>query len=114
MIEFPFLIGYCFKANSFDIEVNSGLALGISIRQGGGIPVFDEESNIIFKKAIATDYALNYLLSAGITIPYRERMRILLKPEFRYNLTDYYKNDTPGSKPRTMIYGLRMGIIYEL
>ena len=114
LIEFPFLIGYCFKANSFDIEVNSGLALGISIRQGGGIPVFDAESNLIFKKAIATDYALNDLLSAGITIPYRERIRILLKPEFRYNLTDYYKNDTPGSKPRTMIYGLRMGIIYEL
>ncbi len=114
LVEFPFMIGYSHTMNKVRFEVSTGLSAGLEIRQTGGIPAMATDSEFKFEQPEVQSTTWSFLLNAGITIPYRERLRILFKPEIRYNLQDLYLKDNFDLNGKRMRYGIRLGLVYEL
>lgn len=113
-IEFPLMVGYTHKTLPVHFDISSGISVGMMISQKGGIPAMDSEFNIIYQQPERSGYYVNYLLSAGITIPYRERIRLTLKPCLRYPLNKTTIDPASEWKSKSKTFDLQMGIIYEL
>lgn len=114
LIEIPLMAGYTFQIHNIEVELSTGITMGLPIRQTGGIPTIGNSSELSIQKIDLEQPVFSYIIRAGINYPLNEHYRLMFQPNLQRNFTGFYRNSNlPVSQQHSRI-GLSFGLIYDL
>lgn len=113
-LEVPVLFGYRSHIRQISYSITTGVGMGFLIQQSGYLP---GEGDPVLKPSGEFTFStpqFNYIFQAGIGIPVKEHVEILVEPLLRYTLNALV-ND-PGYKytHRYLSIGINMGMIIKI
>jgi len=114
LLGIPFRIGHQFHTKPFELEISAGIKMLLPVQQKGGIPVITENEAFRRTGFNVKEVTFNYILEAGLSYPVNEHLRITLKPNYRYNFTNFYADDRWPFGQYYGWFGLKAGINLEL
>jgi hypothetical protein len=113
-IEIPVLAGYQWNFDKINIDVSTGISLGFAISKTGGLPSPTNSELIQLGGINIAEPLINYIFQAGVAIPLRERLTLLIKPNLKYNLNSIYDDEEYTVKQHYNSFGLKVGVIIDL
>jgi hypothetical protein len=110
-IEIPLLIGISADFKKFNLEAGTGISVGCLISCKGYLPDFETNSLIDLNASanFLEKISFNYILNAGIDYKLNEKWSIILKPNYKRNLTSVF-DKTNGITQKYSTFGVITGI----
>lgn len=113
-IEIPVLGGYKWDLDKVHIDIATGLSFGIAISETGGFPSSTNSEFIQLGNVSLSEPLINYIFQAGVAVPIRERVKLLVKPNFKYTLNSIYNDDKYPASQKYLNIGLKVGVVIDL
>ncbi|MCD4790487.1 MAG: outer membrane beta-barrel protein, partial [Bacteroidales bacterium] len=96
-IEIPVLFGFHTTKKKLNFEIGTGISFGFLISAKGNLP--DLTNNSLVEINNSTEFirstSINYILNAGIQYQINKRISIIVKPNYKRNLSSLFKDDYP-------------------
>ncbi len=114
-IEIPVLFGFHTTKRKLNFEIGTGISFGFLVSAKGNLP--DLTNNSLVEINNSTEFirstSINYILNAGIKYQISKRISIIVKPNYKRNLSSLFKNDYPV-KQKNSTFGVITGINVKL
>lgn len=114
-IEIPLIAGFRTNKSKLNFEIGTGLSFGWLISCKGNLP--DISLNSLTELDKTTPFlqktTFNYILNAGIEYNLNESWGIILKPNYKQNLSSFFTKDYDISQ-KYYTFGVIMGIRIKL
>jgi hypothetical protein len=113
-LEVPVLLGFHSHIRQISYSVSTGVGIGFLIQQsgylpGGSDPVLQPSDEFKFSTP-----QFNYILQAGIGIPVKENLQILVEPLIKYSLNSLVNDRDYNYNHRYLSIGLNLGIMLKI
>lgn len=110
-IEIPLLIGISADFKKFNLEAGTGISVGCLISCKGYLPDFETNSLIDLNASanFLEKLSFNYILNAGIEYKLNKKWSIILKPNYKRNLSSAL-DKSYGISQKYTTFGVMTGI----
>jgi len=110
-LEVPVLIGYQFKMNHWNVELNTGFSVGFLMSSRYKVPDFINYQNIV-EVTQMNRLMVNYLASVTLYYSLDEDLSLFVAPGYRQNLQSIFKTNYP-LKEQLKTFGLTLGVAFS-
>ncbi len=114
VLEIPVICGYEFMIKNFTVDIGTGVSLGFHISNKGEIPSLTNDELIGYEQLKVTEPQINYIFHAGLALPLNEQIKVFIKPNLKYSLTNFFDNEDYKVDQRYLSSGLKAGLIIDL
>jgi len=114
--EIPLLLGKSLTINKFNIDISTGISLGILLKANAQIIISDGRTflNINNRQSpYMNDMTMNYLLRLSLRYSINEKWSVFIRPDLKHQFGSIInKNQYPVQQKYTL-YGLGIGFMYN-
>jgi len=108
------VVGRQFFMSRISIDAAAGVSLGFPVSRSGGIPSYSNDALIGTDQQIISQPQINILFQTGLYYSINNRMGILLKPNLKYNIANFYNDENYTIDRRYLSIGIKAGIVIDL
>jgi hypothetical protein len=114
-IEIPILVGYSIPLKHFNIELGSGISMGLLQRSSGQIisSKLDDLYDLGGTEMPIRKVIFNGLVQLGLSYPLNERSYIILRNDLKFNLNSIFDSGT-NINQKYLFYHLNLGFRYKI
>ncbi|MGB0805242.1 MAG: hypothetical protein ACPGRC_01040 [Salibacteraceae bacterium] len=113
VIEIPLLITYNYGINRFNLQLSSGISVGLPIGSSGTSFIStDPYPSNIENSNVLNHVQTNFLFQSEIAYGLNDNWWLGVRPQLKYNLNSIYNSDSSIS-PQVLFFGLNTGLIYK-
>lgn len=113
-IEIPILAGYQWQLGKLSIDASTGISFGIPIKNNGSLPSSNNSEFVSLENIKIAEPLINYVFQAGLSIPYKERINVFVKPNIKYNLNSIYDDTNNSANQHFFSIGIKIGITIDM
>ena len=110
-LEIPVLIGYKFKMNRWNVELNTGFSVGFLMRYFYKVPDLNNYHQIV-EVTHMNRVMFDYLASVTLYYQLDGELSLFVAPGYKQNLQSIFKNNYPV-KEQLKAFGLILGVSYS-